>query len=134
MIKIGFIGAGKVGTALAVQLSAKGYPVVAVASRTMQSAQKLADAVATCRAYENVQQISDNTDLIFITTPDDAIEPVAAKIKWHKGNLVVHCSGGNGLQLLRYADEAVHRHLAGIWSGLKRCHRGAFAIATGNRQ
>jgi len=31
MVDIGFIGAGTVGTALAVRLSGKGYPVVAVA-------------------------------------------------------------------------------------------------------
>jgi len=136
MIKIGFIGAGKVGTALAVQLSAKGYPVVAVASRTMQSAQKLADAVTTCRAYENVQQISDNTDLIFITTPDDAIETVTAKIKWHNGNLVVHCSGAGSLDILEPAKKtgaqvgAIHplQSFANVEQAIKNIPGSTFAI------
>ncbi|MFC1978703.1 Rossmann-like and DUF2520 domain-containing protein [Chloroflexota bacterium] len=136
MIKIGFIGAGKVGTALAMQLSGKGYPVVAVASRTMQSAQKLADAVATCKAYENAQQIADNAGLIFITTPDDAIEPVAAKIKWHKGNSVVHCSGAGSLDILETAFKtgaqvgAIHplQSFANVEQAIKNMPGSTFAI------
>jgi len=136
MIKIGFIGAGKVGTALAVQLSAKGYPIVAVASRTMQSAQKLADIVATCRAYANVQQIADNADLIFITTPDDVIELVAAKIKWHKGNLVVHCSGAGSLDIIDAALKtgaqvgAIHplQSFANVEQAIKNIPGSTFAI------
>ena len=45
MLKLGIIGAGTVGTALAIRLSRKGYPVAAVYSRSRASAQKLADAV-----------------------------------------------------------------------------------------
>jgi len=136
MTKIGFIGAGKVGTALAVQLSNKGYPVVAVASRTMQSAQKLADAVPSCKAYENVQQIADIADLIFITTPDDAIEPVVAKIKWNKGNLVVHCSGAGSLDILEAAFKtgaqvgAIHplQSFANVGQAIKNIPGSTFAI------
>ena len=136
MIKIGFIGAGKVGTALAVQLSSKGYPVIAVASRTVQSAQKLADSVPGCRAYGNVQQIADNAGLIFITTPDDAIEPVVAKIKWHKGNLVVHCSGAGSLDILEAALStgaqvgAIHplQSFANVEQAIKNIPGSTFAI------
>jgi len=136
MIKIGFIGAGKVGTALAVQLSSKGYPVIAVASRTMQSAQKLAVLVPGCKAYENVQQIADNAGLIFITTPDDAIEPVAAKIKWNKGNLVVHCSGAGSLDILDVALKtgaqvgAIHplQSFANVEQAIKNIPGSTFAI------
>jgi predicted short-subunit dehydrogenase-like oxidoreductase (DUF2520 family) len=136
MTKIGFIGAGKVGTALAVQLSNKGYPVVAVASRTMQSAQKLADAVPSCKAYENIQQIADIADLIFITTPDDAIEPVVANIKWNKGNLVVHCSGAGSLDILDAALKtgaqvgAIHplQSFANVEQAIKNIPGSTFAI------
>ena len=136
MITIGFIGAGKVGTALAVQLSSKGYPVIAVASRTMQSAQKLAGSVPGCKAYENVQQIADNAGLIFITTPDDTIEPVAAKIKWNKGNLVVHCSGAGSLDILEVALKtgaqvgAIHplQSFANVEQAIKNIPGSTFAI------
>jgi len=136
MTKIGFIGAGKVGTALAVQLSNKGYPVVAVASRTFASAEKLAEAVPGCKAYENVQRIADNTDLIFITTPDDAILEVVSQIKWHKGNLVVHCSGAGSLDILETAQKtgaqvgAIHplQSFASVEQAIKNIPGSTFGI------
>jgi predicted short-subunit dehydrogenase-like oxidoreductase (DUF2520 family) len=100
---IGFIGTGTVGTALAVRLSDKGYPVVAVYSREKQSAQRLAEQVPGCSAYENAQATADNADLIFITTPDDAIAQVASDIQWHRGQGVVHCSGADSLGILEPA-------------------------------
>ena len=39
-LKIGFIGAGTVGTALAVRLSRRGYDIAAVSSRSLSSAQR----------------------------------------------------------------------------------------------
>ncbi len=101
--KIGFIGAGTVGTALAVRLSGKGYAVVAVSSRTKASAQRLAEAVPTCQALDSNQAVADNAQLVFITTPDGVIAPVAAEIKWHPGQRVVHCSGADSTDILEPA-------------------------------
>lgn len=101
--RIGFIGAGTVGTALAVRLSGKGYPVVAVSSRTKASAQRLAEAVPTCQALDSNQAVADNAQLVFITTPDDVIAPVAAETKWHQGQSVVHCSGADSTDILEPA-------------------------------
>jgi predicted short-subunit dehydrogenase-like oxidoreductase (DUF2520 family) len=106
MLKLGFIGAGTVGTALAARLSQSGYPVVAVASRSRSSAQKLADAVGYCPVYANNQAVADNAELIFITTPDDAIAPVVKEIKWHPGRSVVHCSGADSVASLEPARKA----------------------------
>jgi len=105
MLKLGFIGAGTVGTALSVRLSDKGYPVVAASSRSQTSAQRLAQAVNGCRVYNN-QGVADNAELIFITTPDDAIVSVASQIKWHRGQSVVHCSGADSTDILKPAKEA----------------------------
>jgi predicted short-subunit dehydrogenase-like oxidoreductase (DUF2520 family) len=106
MLKLGFIGAGTVGTALAVRLSQSGYPVVAVASRRRASAQKLAQAVGGCRVFDSNQAAADNAELIFITTPDDAIAPVVSEIKWHPGQSVVHCSGADSVDILQSAKKA----------------------------
>ena len=46
MLKIGIIGAGTVGTALAVRLRRKGYHIAAVASRSASSAQRLVELPA----------------------------------------------------------------------------------------
>ncbi len=104
--RVGFIGAGTVGTALAVRLSGKGYPVTAVASRTKSSADRLAGRVSGCRAYDTKQSVADVAELVFITTPDDAIPQVAAELDWHQGQSVVHCSGADSLDILEPAKGA----------------------------
>ena len=59
MLKIGFIGAGTVGTALAVRLSSSGYHIVAVSSRSQASAEKLAHAVGDYQVFDNSQVVAD---------------------------------------------------------------------------
>jgi predicted short-subunit dehydrogenase-like oxidoreductase (DUF2520 family) len=103
---IGFIGAGKVGTALAVKLSAKGHRVVAAASRTRASADKLAESVPGCTAYDAKQAVADAADLVFVTTPDDAIAQVVAELNWRTGQSAVHCSGADSLDSLQPARAA----------------------------
>ncbi len=104
MLKIGFIGAGTVGTALAVRLSSKSYQVVAVYdSQSQTSAEKLAQAVSGCNVANNSQAVADTADLTFITTPDDAIARVASEIKWHSGQSAVHCSGADSTDILEPA-------------------------------
>jgi len=105
MLKLGFIGAGTVGTALSVRLSSKGYQVIAVSSRSQTSAKKLAQAVSGCHAFNNNQDVADTAELIFITTPDDAIASVASEIQWHRGQSVVHCSGALSTDILEPAKK-----------------------------
>jgi len=104
MLKLGFIGAGTVGTALSARLSGLGYPVVAVSSRSRASAQRLAQAVKGCRVFDN-QGVADAAELVFITTPDDAIARVASEVKWHPEQGVVHCSGADSTDILKPARE-----------------------------
>jgi predicted short-subunit dehydrogenase-like oxidoreductase (DUF2520 family) len=100
MLKAGFIGAGTTGTALAVRLSQKGCPVVAVSSRSLSSAQKLARLVSNCQVCHTAQGLADVADLVFITTPDDVIAQVCSKVQWHEGQSVVHCSGAHSVDIL----------------------------------
>jgi predicted short-subunit dehydrogenase-like oxidoreductase (DUF2520 family) len=106
MLKIGFIGAGTVGTALAVLLSRQGYRVTGVSSRSRASAENLAGQVTGCRIFDNNQLLADTTSFVFITTPDDAIAGVAAQVKWHRGQSVVHCSGAASTDILEPARRA----------------------------
>ena len=103
MLKLGIIGAGTVGTALAVRLNRKGYPIAAVTSRSASSASRLAQMTGSGVVYDNLQSVADNADLVFITTPDDAIATVVNEVKWHKGQYVVHCSGADSLDVLETA-------------------------------
>jgi len=94
-----------VGTTLAVTLAASGYAVTAVASRTLASARRLAAAVDGCTAYADSDRVAEVCDLVFVTTPDDEIAPVAAAVAWRAGQMVVHCSGSLSAAVLEPARE-----------------------------
>ena len=100
-MRIGFIGAGTVATALAVTLARRGYQVSAVASRTRASADMLAKAVGEpARVSPTNQGVADACDFVFITTPDDAIRSTAEAIRWRPDHKVVHASGALSLECL----------------------------------
>ena len=100
--EIGFIGAGVVGGSLAIGLSSHGYRVVAAASRSFSSAQTLAERIPGCEPHRSGQEVADIADVVFITTPDDAIEVVASAISWRPGRAAVHCSGAASLDVLEH--------------------------------
>lgn len=100
--RLGFIGAGRVGTGLALSLARARCRVVAVASRSRASAKKLATRIPGARACLP-QEVADRADLVFLTVPDDAIEAVASNIRWRAGSACVHCSGAGELELLAKA-------------------------------
>jgi predicted short-subunit dehydrogenase-like oxidoreductase (DUF2520 family) len=106
MLKTGFIGAGTVGTALAVLLSRHDYRVTTVYSRSRTSSEKLAKRVNGCQVADSSQAVADNAELIFITTPDAAIGSVAAQAKWRRGTSVVHCSGADSTAVLEPARKS----------------------------
>ncbi|MES0278386.1 MAG: DUF2520 domain-containing protein [Dehalococcoidales bacterium] len=101
--RLGFVGAGTVASVLALALSRQGYPVAAVSSRRLSSAEELASTVEGCMATAGGQTVTEAADLIFITTPDDAITTVVGQIEWPPGKSVVHCSGADTTQALAAA-------------------------------
>jgi len=103
MVKIGIIGAGTVGSALAIRLAENGYHVVAVSSRTHNSAESLAKKIDGLQAVASNQAVADNADIVFITTPDCVIPQIASEIQWHKGQSVVHCSGADSTETIQSA-------------------------------
>lgn len=105
--EIAVIGAGKVGTAFALRLKEKGYPVVAVASRSPSSARKLAEATGA-RAFSDSAGAARAGKLVLVTTPDGAIAAVAAEISGAVGygQFVAHASGALPAAVLQPAKEA----------------------------
>ena len=91
--RIGFIGAGRVGTALGVAFSRAGWQVTGVASRDESRRARFHSLVATARAFEDASNVLDEADLIFLTVPDDAIAGAAESLHLYSGQALVHTSG-----------------------------------------
>jgi predicted short-subunit dehydrogenase-like oxidoreductase (DUF2520 family) len=91
-LRIGFIGSGRLGKALAWHCTDRGLSVVAAASRRREDAEELAGRVKGCQVSD-AQEVADLCNLIFITTPDKAIRSTAEALRWRAGSSVVHCSG-----------------------------------------
>ena len=102
---IAFIGAGRVAGMLARAFADLGYPVPAVASRSPESAQRVASLVPGCRAV-SPQDAADAAEVVFITTSDGAVADVAASVAWRAGQGVVHCSGALTCEPLGPARDA----------------------------
>lgn len=110
MTRIGFVGAGKVGTALGTYLRSHGLVVSGYydAFETL-AADAAARTDSTCHA--SLDDLLDDSDAVFITVPDDKIaslweqclrRPVA-------GKCLFHCSGALGSDVFAgSADAGVH--------------------------
>ena len=93
-MKIGFIGAGKVGCTLGKYLSDAGITVVGYYSRTLESADTAATFTKSC-VFENIKTLADASDILFITTPDGVIEDIWKSVRDFdlNGKFVCHFSG-----------------------------------------
>lgn len=103
--RVGFIGAGRLGKALAWSLAERGVRVAAVANDTLAGAQELAAPIDGCEVMTD-QAVADSCDLVFITTPDEIISRAAAAVTWRPGVAVVHCSGVTEVAALDAAARA----------------------------
>ena len=103
MLKLGFIGAGTVGTAMAIRLSQVGYRVIAVYDVVPAAAKRMAEAVKGCHARDRAQDVADVAEFVFVTTADDFIPQAVAGVKWHPCQFVGHCSGAASTDVLEPA-------------------------------
>ena len=101
-LPIGFIGAGRLGKALAWSLASAGLRVACVASARTAAARDLAARIPGCEAVRP-QDVANRCDLVFITTPDSAIEQACSALHWRAGTAVVHCSGATEVGVLAHA-------------------------------
>lgn len=101
-LRIGFIGAGRLGQALAWSLDRAGLKVAAVSSMIDTDAQALAQPISGCECLQ-AQQVADSCDLVFVTTPDSVIGETCDRLDWHAGQAVVHCSGVTEVAVLQHA-------------------------------
>ena len=118
-MKIGFIGAGHVGTSLGRYFIEQGETVVGYASRTVEQAKDSAELTGT-RAFTSNQELVAACDWLFLTVSDTAIPAVFHDIEamLRPGMRVFHCSGAASAHLLAanakrtYAVLSLHPILA----------------------
>lgn len=79
---IAVVGAGRMGTALAIALAAHGYRIEALVARRKARARRAAELTNTRPLILTSAQLDQlpASDILLITTPDDAIESVAGQI------------------------------------------------------
>ena len=93
-MKIGFIGAGKVGSSLGKYFISNGISVTGYYSRSPKSAKSAAE-FTNSRMYSSLTDILKDSDTLFLTVPDDVIGTVWEHIKNLdvRNKKICHCSG-----------------------------------------
>ncbi|GAA5108537.1 Rossmann-like and DUF2520 domain-containing protein [Orbus sasakiae] len=93
-MKIGFIGAGKVGSTLAKYFISQGISVAGFYSQSFANAEQVCQFTG-CKPYTSIAALLDDSDVILITVPDSQIANVWSELCLLPLNnkLVGHCSG-----------------------------------------
>lgn len=93
-MRIGFIGAGKVGFSLGKYLSVNGMTLSGYFSRSRSSAEEAAGFTDSA-VFDSPGELLKESDVIFITVPDDTISSVFSQLKGRgiSGKTICHCSG-----------------------------------------
>jgi len=107
MYRVSIIGAGVVGTAIGYLLKENRYPIVGIASRTLQSAKKARKFIGEGKASADLISTAKKADIVFITTSDNAIRETCSKIAsekgFNQGAVVFHTCGALSSNILRSA-------------------------------
>ena len=93
-LKIGFIGAGKVGVSLGKYLKDHHCNLTGYYSKTLESAKEAATFTqSTC--FESKLALIEKSDIIFVTVNDNSISSVLLDIptKYLENKILCHCSG-----------------------------------------
>ena len=106
-LRVGVVGAGRVGAVLAHALRAAGHEIVAAAGESDASRNRIA-ALLPGVPIHKPSAVARESELLLLTVPDDMLPNVVAMLSAsgsiHEGQIVVHTSGRHGLAVL---DEAV---------------------------
>lgn len=105
---IGWIGAGKVGFSLGKYLSGHGVKMSGYYSRDPESAREAAEFTGT-GFYGSMEELVSDSDVIFITVPDDAIGQVWEQLKQMQmtDKIICHCSGVLSSEI--FSDKHAHK-------------------------
>jgi predicted short-subunit dehydrogenase-like oxidoreductase (DUF2520 family) len=102
-LRVGVVGAGRVGATLGAALARAGHEIVAasgVSGASRARAERLLPGVPLLPADEVVAR----ADLVLLAVPDDVLRPLVAGLAetgaWRAGQLAAHTSGAQGIGVL----------------------------------
>jgi predicted short-subunit dehydrogenase-like oxidoreductase (DUF2520 family) len=102
-LRVGVVGAGRVGSVLAAALRAAGHEVVAAAGESAASRTRIETLLPGVRV-DKPSAVARACDLLLLTVPDDmlgnVVDMLSASGAIREGQYVVHSSGRHGLAVL----------------------------------
>ena len=102
-LRVGVVGAGRVGAVLAAALGAVGHEIVAAAGESDASRTRIADLLPGVPTLKPTA-VARSCDLLLLTVPDDMLRNVVTTLSdagaIRPGQYVVHTSGRHGLDVL----------------------------------
>lgn len=106
-MKVGFIGAGNVGSCLGQYFVHNNITVTGYYSRTKASAQEAASRI-NGQVFSSIDNLLTSSDVLFLTVPDGAIEAVWEQVRTRdiKGKFICHCSGSYSSTILSGSEDA----------------------------
>jgi len=108
-LRVGVIGAGRVGAVLGAALVAAGHDVVAAAGLSTASAERAARLLPGTPLLP-ADEVVAAADLVVLAVPDDTLPGLVAGLAetgaWRAGQLTFHTSGAHGLAVLAPAERA----------------------------
>jgi predicted short-subunit dehydrogenase-like oxidoreductase (DUF2520 family) len=108
-LRVGVVGAGRVGAVLAAALKAGGHEIVAVAGESDASRRRIDELLPGVTVLKPTA-VAKACDLLLLTVPDDMLDNVVTTLSdsgsIHAGQHVVHTSGRHGLAVLEPARAA----------------------------
>lgn len=114
-LRVGVVGAGRVGAVLAAGLRAAGHPVVAAAGESDASRRRAADLLPGVPLLKP-SDVARASDLLLLTVPDDMLPNVVRVLAdsgaLREGQYVAHTSGRHGLAVLAPAAAVGARVIA----------------------
>lgn len=108
-LRVGVVGAGRVGAVLGAALAAAGHEVVATSAVSQASLDRAADLLPGVPVLP-VDEVARRASLLLLAVPDDALPEVVGGLvatgSLPRGALVAHTSGRHGLAVLEPALRA----------------------------
>jgi len=102
-LRVGVIGAGRVGAVLGAALAAAGHRVVAASGVSAASLARIERLLPGARVVPP-DEVPTGADVVLLAVPDDALAPLVRALadagSFTPGQIVVHTSGAHGVDVL----------------------------------